>query len=299
MKIYELSKIPGIGNEPPKEPDYEAIFASGYSAGYEDGYASVPCYKNQYFTIEMTTSGAVCPHVPTNESLEYRVNGSEWSVFTSARTITVNMEAGDIMEFRGENEYMWGLFECQPTNPEYPDAISGSFITYGNVMSLFYGDGFKGKTAFPTSGNGVLQGLFVRSQVTDASNLVLPATDLGELAYESMFQYCDGLVYAPELPATGLSNSCYSSMFRGTAIETAPELPAATLVASSYHRMFMDCTNINKIKCLATDISANSCLSKWTLNVSSTGTFVKAPGMNDWPSGTSGIPEGWTVVDAS
>jgi hypothetical protein len=89
-------------------------------------------------------------------------------------------------------------------------------------------------------------------------------------------------------------------MFDGcTSLTKAPELPATTLTEYCYNRMFWGCLKINEIKCLATDISADSCLTDWTLLVSPTGTFTKAPGMNDWPSGTSGIPQGWTVVDAS
>jgi hypothetical protein len=48
---------------------------------------------------------------------------------------------------------------------------------------------------------------------------------------------------------------------------------------------------------LATNISAVYCLSGWVSGVASSGTFVKHPDMNSLPSGTSGIPNGWTVED--
>ena len=48
---------------------------------------------------------------------------------------------------------------------------------------------------------------------------------------------------------------------------------------------------------LATNISATGCLSNWVNGVASTGTFVKNPSMTSLPTGTSGIPSGWTVVD--
>jgi hypothetical protein len=48
---------------------------------------------------------------------------------------------------------------------------------------------------------------------------------------------------------------------------------------------------------LATDISASSCLYIWVNNVASSGTFVKHPDMTSLPSGVSGIPSGWTVVN--
>jgi hypothetical protein len=62
--------------------------------------------------------------------------------------------------------------------------------------------------------------------------------------------------------------------------------------------MFNGCTNLNYIKMLATDISATSPLGYWVYGVSSTGTFVKNAAMTTLPTGTSGIPTGWTVRDA-
>lgn len=86
-------------------------------------------------------------------------------------------------------------------------------------------------------------------------------------------------------------------MFQGcTSLTVAPELPATTLVNGCYQYMFSNCANLNYIKCLATDISAPTCLNGWTNGVSSTGTFVKAAGVT-YPTGTSGIPSGWTVEE--
>jgi len=61
--------------------------------------------------------------------------------------------------------------------------------------------------------------------------------------------------------------------------------------------MFQDCSSLNYIKMLATDISATTCLYFWVSGVSNNGTFVKHPNMNDLPTGTSGIPNGWEVID--
>jgi len=77
----------------------------------------------------------------------------------------------------------------------------------------------------------------------------------------------------------------------------APELPATTLTYRCYYNMFTDCYVLNSVKCLATDLSATECLTNWLSGVSATGTFTKAAGVS-WPSGQSGIPTGWTVIDA-
>ena len=123
----------------------------------------------------------------------------------------------------------------------------------------------------------------------------LPATTLAQICYAYMFSNCTSLTTAPELPATELTNGCYYYMFVGcTSLTTAPELLAGTLVENCYSNMFNNCTSLNYVKCLASQISATGALTKWLENVSSTGTFVKHP-WPTWPSGTSGIPNGWTI----
>jgi hypothetical protein len=88
-------------------------------------------------------------------------------------------------------------------------------------------------------------------------------------------------------------------MFRGcTSLTTTPELPATTLANYCYYNMFYNCSNLNRITMLATDIiSASGCLSYWVYGVASTGTFVKHVNMTSLPTGASGIPSGWTVED--
>lgn len=133
----------------------------------------------------------------------------------------------------------------------------------------------------------------------------LPATTLARWCYADMFTGCTNLTTAPVLPATTLAWSCYQTMFSGcTNLTTAPELPATPLVEYCYSSMFNGCTNLNYIRCLATNISAFLCTRNWLDGVSSTDTFVKHPSMNSWPTISSsnyysGIPSGWTVVDAT
>ena len=129
----------------------------------------------------------------------------------------------------------------------------------------------------------------------------LPATTLTDYCYAYMFQNCTSLTTAPGLPATTLANSCYDSMFWGCeSLTTAPELPATTLTNTCYNHMFHGCSNLNYIKMMATDISASNCLTVWVYGVSATGTFVKNPALSvdTIGRGISGIPLGWTVVDA-
>jgi len=128
---------------------------------------------------------------------------------------------------------------------------------------------------------------------------VLPATTLTEECYAQMFQDCQALTTAPELPATTLAKTCYYQMFAGCySLTTAPELPATTLTEECYAQMFQSCTRLNYIKCLATNMNEHFCTRLWHNGVAASGTFVKASSA-DWGScGDSGIPCGWTIIDA-
>ena len=126
----------------------------------------------------------------------------------------------------------------------------------------------------------------------------LPATTLENSCYSNMFNGCTSLTTAPELPATTLANNCYYYMFNGCInLTTAPELPATTLANNCYSFMFQNCTSLSAITCFATDISAYYCTTNWVSGVAASGTFTKPSNMNDWTTGTDGIPSGWTVED--
>jgi hypothetical protein len=60
--------------------------------------------------------------------------------------------------------------------------------------------------------------------------------------------------------------------------------------------MFANCTSLNYIKMLATDISANYCLSNWVSNVSKFGIFIKNKNTRI-PYSVGGIPENWKLIE--
>ena len=131
---------------------------------------------------------------------------------------------------------------------------------------------------------------------------VLPATTLANYCYWHMFSGCTSLTEAPELPATTLATYCYQGMFSGcTSLTKAPALPATTLTNYCYDRMFNGCSSLNEVRCnvpssYSSDTISSTYTSNWLSNVSPTGTFYTNADAN-WPSGTSGIPEGWTRVN--
>ena len=156
-----------------------------------------------------------------------------------------------------------------PLKPSWTEDSSSDYDIGGNINSLV-------KVNFENDTNCYsLSTFFVnKSKLKSAGDLILPATTLFDYCYNGMFNGCTSLTTAPALPATTLAQNCYQNMFNG-------------------------CTNLNYIKCLATDKSASNCTSFWVTNVAQNGTFVKNPNMSRWGTGTSGIPSGWTVEDAS
>lgn len=110
----------------------------------------------------------------------------------------------------------------------------------------------------------------------------------------------DGYAKMTELPY----DHTFQNLFMGNTNITHAEgkdlvLPATKLTQNCYYQMFSGCTNMNYVKCLATDISAKNCTYNWLNNTARRGTrtFVMAIGA-DWPLGSdSGIPDGWTVIE--
>ena len=163
----------------------------------------------------------------------------------------------------------------------------------------FYG--CRNLTAAPELPASTLANYCYRSMFSNCTSLPsapeLPATTLANYCYQSMFHSCTSLTTAPELPATILANNCYQYMFQQCAgLTTAPALPATTLAENCYAYMFNECISLNYIKCLATNISASLALDHWVELVAASGTFVKKAGVS-WPSGDSGIPNGWAVQE--
>lgn len=264
-----------------------------------------------YFKIEWMSNGTIGFNF-TEKNTEYRLNGENWE---TVGNIVISASTGDIVELRGtENSY-----DGNGINDG-----TAEFKAYGNIMSLLYGDDHVDKYALKS--DRCFYGFFYNCpDLKDASNLLLPstsltrycyahmfegtglqddympslpATQLNEFCYSNMFSFCDSLLGTKKLPATTLSTGCYSQMFFSCVnLVSAPVLPALTLVNGCYGSMFEQCLRLDWVKCLATDISANNSTSNWLYGVSQTGTFYKDANTT-WPSGSSGIPNGWTVIDA-
>ena len=283
-----------------------------------------------YFFIEALADGMTVTLSNSSQGITAPANDLEYSTDQQVWTTLPNNIASPAIN-TGERIYLRGnatsAFDmANMTLGMGFFNISQSCNVGGNIMSLLFNDDFENKTDL-TGYVGAFAGLFAQQPIVDASELILPATTLADGCYFGMFVSCTSLTTAPTLPATTLVVDCYRLMFNGctslttapelpattladycyygmfercTSLVTAPELPATTLATECYEFIFCNCTNLNYIKMLATDISASDCLNYWVNGVSSTGTFVKNPALSEDTigRGVSGIPEGWTVVDA-
>lgn len=270
-------------------------------------YSPVHHYENDYLTFRITSAGTICwKSVGSGyaKTIEYSLNGGEWTSITAASSPTaINVVADDVIRFKGTNTTYAG---SKANYASFGKDTSGStdigstayFVAEGNVMSLIYGDNFIGNTAMTGTYN--FCSLFKRTNIESAENLVLPSTTLTEYCYRALFSWCTYLTKAPQLPATTLAKGVYWYMFENCAIVEAPELLAEHLVAECYGNMFTGCTSLNYIKCMAIDgFNTTNCKQNWVSGVASSGTFVKDSGVSvdTWSRGANGIPTNWLVYD--
>lgn len=273
---------------------------------------------DNYLTIEALEDGLTVS-LSTN-ACEYCVDGDgNWKSLT-AGTATESINTGHTLSFRGELTPI-----TQGVNQGIGNfTISKKCNLKGNCMSMLFGDNAVNNYNLSNKRSAFYQLFYKCSNIVTVSSGFLPAIILAPNCYHSMFEKCTSLTTAPELPATTLADSCYYNMFYDcinlttapelpvttlavwcyahmfygcTSLTTAPELPATTLKMYCYYNMFYRCTQLNYIKMLATYISSSTCLMNWVNGVSTTGTFVKNINMLSLPTGESGIPSGWTVVD--
>ena len=266
----------------------------------------------------------------TSLTIECSSNANNWTTLgtTSDTAITRTLAPGERLYLRCQTDSWITNYKS--------NRIRGVSKVGGNAMSLLYGANFTGEeTVFPNDVGDWLAPLcdifYNNTNLKNADELFLPATTLIYLCYCGMFAYCtnlesaqielpalrakqncynymfahcNSLVTGPsELPATMVEFNCYTQMFYDcTSLVTAPEMPYAQRLTSTdfnYANMFNGCSSINYIKALfnpGTTTGSSAPTTGWLNGVSSTGTFYKAAGTT-WPTGTSGIPTGWTVVE--
>lgn len=142
----------------------------------------------------------------------------------------------------------------------------GKFKMRGNLMCLLSKNGTRPLT------KGCFFELFKDSGIVEAP--MLPAMELSEFCYASMFENCVNLTKAPYLPATQLADGCYDRMFYG-------------------------CSNLSSVHIGATDWydyknETDSISEDWLEGVASEGTFYNDNDCNHYDN--MNIPTDWEEV---
>ncbi len=280
--------IPYTGPITDSIPGTKTISANAVKEGCRDSYASESytvnteplCFTSQQdgSTIGMMS---VLADKPNLEYSSDRLNWQAWT-FSGNDTAALTLDEGEKIYVRGSNK---ALSFAIANYSQF--VMTGKIAASGNINALI-------ETESLSLAKYCYHFLFCgcTSLVTAPE---LPATTLAPGCYEHMFNGCTSLATAPELPATTLAKYCYSYMFCGcTSLVTAPELPATTLESLCYSSMFSGCTALNSVTvgAMSWDFAPNG----WLDGVAASGTFTKPAG-TDIPTGTDGIPNGWTVVN--
>jgi len=296
MKNETIDKLKNAGYITVTDDSQGIADKVGITSGGSDTPIDPSEHVDDYFTVEILSS--ICPvpligmyvlfnnsgetDIPVDETLksvlnsyyeiQCRINGGEWislepnyddftnipagtesELYCSLTSTTVPFYyRGDKIEFRHT-----GSIIINPGDlTDYPSITAkiqmgvATDIQYnisGNIMSLLYGDDFKNKTILDQ--DLVFSEMFASQNVLNAGNLVLPATTLTQECYSYMFADCNNLITAPLVPATTLAPSCYSRMFAGCISLYTPQyhLPATTLADGCYTEMFNN-TSISQFK---------------------------------------------------
>ena len=236
-------------------------------------------YAETYFTTVAREDGTISFDMRYDMGTEYITsisystdNGETWTTTANQDNKSENLVI-DVDVNTGDKVLWKGIANQLGYYNDYDDEYIGSFFSSdcgfdakGNVMSLLYGDNFKGQTTIEE--NYAFCRLFndyngeKTCGIVNAKDMSLPATTLTNWCYYSMFKGCTLLTTAPELPATTLATVCYSGMFQNcTSLTTAPTLSATTLEQSCYSSMFEGCTSLTTAPTLPATTSANACYS--------------------------------------
>ena len=263
--------------------------------------SSGPDYTEPFYLQDLSGSANTIQITHTVDApeltIEQSTNRSTWTTLgtTGSTPLELEIPANGKVYLRCSTD-IWS----NSYNSKYNafSTATGNFRAGGNIMSLLYGSNFDGtETTFPTNGQNTYCYLFKdNTNLIDISKLILPALSLTRGCYQRMFWGCTSLINTPIVDATTLYDYVFYYTFRDcTSLTSTAEIHAKTLAANCFEGMYYNCSSLNYVECTATSRGAGA-TSGWLHNVAATGTFVKAAGTT-WPTGESGIPEGWTVEE--
>ena len=245
----------------------------------------------------------------------------------TALTTTPEIASTSLADFSC-NEMYWGCSSLVNAKPIKSASIGESAcqFMFRNCSSLVVAPSISATSV----GLRGFRDMFLSCYALTTPPSTLPATTLGEYAYEEMFTACNNLATAPVLPATNLSVGCYREMFEGcSSLRQAPALPATSLPKEAYNTMFYQCTSLTTapdlmhvtsvytdgnnsrnaigrmyIGCTSLNVAYaptidfnNNSDNQWLTDVAASGTLFadKSIAATIPTSSTSGAPSGWRI----
>ena len=227
-----------------------------------------------YFYFQARENGSTLGFTTSYSATQYKV---EYSYdCTTWKTLTGSSATGNTgQKIYVRSNYM--AFGNDTTKTNHFTTSNGSFDLGGDIRGLLLnGSGVTSTLIYNTR---TFYRVFYGCKIVDADSILD--------AYTGFY-------------STSVTNAFEGMFMNCTMLQKAPRLPLQTLNEGTYKNMFSGCTNLNYIKCLATNISATDCTQNWVAGVqTNSGTFVKDDNMTSWTSGNNGIPTNWTVKNNS
>lgn len=165
----------------------------------------------------------------------------------------------------------------------------------GQTWTVWAEDGSGNRSLTLTAG----QRMYVRNTSETSTRFSISASSYYKFDANAPL-YADGLIgslLCKNAQNAIINVSCFNRLFIGNIfLIKSPILQFTTLVNSCYALMFYECTSLNEIHSYMTNISESDCLAYWLYNTSPQGDFY-CPASLTIPTGSSGIPSGWTRHD--
>ena len=225
--ILDGAKVTGsIGRTSDNSDEVTFVYVKGTSTlqGVELGEK---VQEPDYLTFKAETAQTFAMSKAV-ETLEYSVGGAAW-----AELGTATVEFGPTGDLRVRGKSAMG------TAASDSDVAT---VTFGSEASTVAASGD------------------IRTLV-DYENYTNDALDTSNARFCDLFRNCAVLTSAPALPATTLTDYCYSKMFWGTGLTEAPALPATTLATKCYISMFTNCKSLIKAPVLPATTLTDACYS--------------------------------------
>lgn len=183
---------------------------------YADKYLTFEALEDTTFSLTIQENSVDVIYIAY--SLD---NGENWIIIENPNTessrwletttiITPEVQSGCCVMWKAQITYLYPFSNYDL----YPCVFSsnGKFNISGNILSLHYGDDFRGNLHKTVPGQYPFAGLFKSSLVVSAANLALYDSSPRGL-FNSLFRQCPYLVEGPLLPQTVLNEMSYYQMF--------------------------------------------------------------------------------------